>query len=351
MNHTQSDVPKTSQPLPPRQRSWPVTLFSQRSVQVTLLAWLMANALLVMLSQDKLPFDRPALGGISVAEQVVSANLALVEVFLLMGVVYALTRKRTVPDMAARAPERVTARRETLLLVAYGILCQLGGLALGRALGGHAFSFHVVGSLFGTHQVVEPTEVLAWATYNVIVYALVPYRFFRRRYSVEALNLKSSNRRNDLSVIVAVLLIECVFQLLAFTSAILDLSPQQLLLGAPVTFVLYFAGTVLPTMVFVYCILVPRYLKLTGSTATTVILGGLTYMLLHFFDGWTSFNSPGNAALSVILLLLLYLGPGMVKTVLTLRTGNAWVHVWAYHALAPHVLQDTPLMVKIFRIT
>jgi hypothetical protein len=27
-------------------------------------------------------------------------------------------------------------------------------------------------------------------------------------------------------------------------------------------------------------------------------------------------------------------GPGMIKTVLTLRTGNAWVHVWAYHALA-----------------
>src|SRR6266487_6384347 len=84
MTHTRSDIPTTSQLLPPRQRSWLVTLLSQRSVQVTLLAWLMANALLVMLSQDKLPFDRPALGGISVAEQVVSANLALVEVFLLI---------------------------------------------------------------------------------------------------------------------------------------------------------------------------------------------------------------------------------------------------------------------------
>ncbi len=38
----------------------------------------------MVLAQDKLPFDRPALGGISVAEQVVSANLALVEVFLLI---------------------------------------------------------------------------------------------------------------------------------------------------------------------------------------------------------------------------------------------------------------------------
>ena len=40
----------------------------------------------------------------------------------------------------------------------------------------------------------------------------------------------------------------------------------------------------------------------------------------------------------------------MMKTVLTLRTGNAWVHVWAYHALAPHTLIDTPLMVKVFGI-
>jgi len=48
MTHTRSDIPTTSQPLPPRQRSWPITLLSQRSVQGTLLAWLMANALLVM---------------------------------------------------------------------------------------------------------------------------------------------------------------------------------------------------------------------------------------------------------------------------------------------------------------
>jgi hypothetical protein len=32
------------------------------------------------------------------------------------------------------------------------------------------------------------------------------------------------------------------------------------------------------------------------------------------------------------------------------RTGNAWVHLWAYHAIAPHTLIDTPLIVRIFRI-
>jgi hypothetical protein len=40
----------------------------------------------------------------------------------------------------------------------------------------------------------------------------------------------------------------------------------------------------------------------------------------------------------------------MIKTVLTLRTGNAWVHVWAYHAIAPHALADTPNIVKIFHL-
>ncbi len=41
---------------------------------------------------------------------------------------------------------------------------------------------------------------------------------------------------------------------------------------------------------------------------------------------------------------------GQIEAVLTLRTGNAWVHVWAYHAFAPPALVDTPLMVRIFGI-
>ncbi len=32
------------------------------------------------------------------------------------------------------------------------------------------------------------------------------------------------------------------------------------------------------------------------------------------------------------------------------HTWNVWVHVWAYHALAPHTLIDTLLMVKVFGI-
>jgi hypothetical protein len=37
----------------------------------------------------------------------------------------------------------------------------------------------------------------------------------------------------------------------------------------------------------------------------------------------------------------------MMKTV---RTGNAWIHVWAYHAVASRTLIDAPHVVQIFRL-
>jgi hypothetical protein len=149
---------------------------------------------------------------------------------------------------------------------------------------------------------------------------------------------------------VIVLAIESAFQLLVFRNNILSLTPRQLLAGAPISFAVFFIGTVLPTMILIYAILLPRYLVLTGSTISTVLLGGLTYAGMHIVEGWSAFDSPRDAALSLIFVLLGYFGPGMIKSVLTLRTGNAWVHVFAYHAVAPHVIVDAPLMVKIFGI-
>jgi hypothetical protein len=49
-------------------------------------------------------------------------------------------------------------------------------------------------------------------------------------------------------------------------------------------------------------------------------------------------------------LLLTCFGPGMVKGTLTVRAGNVWVHARPYHAIAPHTLLDTPLVVRIFRL-
>ena len=144
--------------------------------------------------------------------------------------------------------------------------------------------------------------------------------------------------------------VESAFELAVFDQNMFRLSARQMVLGVPLTFVVYFIGTVLPTMVLIYAILMPRYLRITGSAISAVLLGGLTYAAMHIVEGWSVFDSPRNVSLSLIFVLLQYFGPGMIKSVLTLRTGNAWVHAFSYHIIAPHVIVDTPLVVKIFGI-
>lgn len=316
----------------------------------TALGLIAVDVLVAVVAGGHLPFDQPRVAHMSVADRLISPHVEMVEVALLMMIVYALTRRRPPVRMAERAPAGRRLRAETYGLLAYGAALSVGGLLLGHALGYHAISFHLDGTLFGTTQTVTPAETFVWAAYNVVGYALLPYLWFRRRYSSTQLNLKSANRRGDLLVIVVVLVLEGTFQLTLGSHAILELAPRQIAIGAPLTFGLYFLGTVLPTMVFVYAILLPRLLRLSGSVPATVVLGGLTYAGLHFFDGWTVFATPRDAALSVAFVLLTYAVPGMFKSYITLRTGNAWAHVWAYHAIAPHTLMDTPLIVKIFHI-
>ena len=351
MDHADRPAQRTAVPAPPPPSPSPPATrrVGRRSLVIAATGWVAVNAW-VALTVERRPFDWPARPGGSVGQDLLDANLALVQVLLLMGVVHLLTRRRARPDVAARAPDRTTSLRETLLLLGYGALGLAGGFLLARALGWHPFALHVAGSIYGTHSAVEPAEILTWAGYNLLVYAVVPLAWFRRRYSALALGLRSTDRRGDLLVIVVVLLLELTFQVLALEPRIVDLAPRQLMLGAPLTFLLYLAGAVLPAMVFIYAILVPRYLRLTGSPTATVILGGLTYAALHVWDAWTVLTSPNALLVSGIFLLLTYLGPGMIKTYLTLRTGNAWVHVWAYHALAPHTLVDTPHVVHSFGI-
>lgn len=318
-------------------------------VRGAVLGWLGSTVLLVTLAGGHLPFHASSLSSPPTAAAVLQTSGMFVEVFALMVVVRLMTRRRGVVDLAARAPERSVAAVETAVVLGYGVLAMAVGDALARAFGWHAFGFHLDGMVIRTDHDVVPQEAIVWALYNFVVYAVVPLAAFRRRYSSERLNLRSTDRRADLRLILVVLAIESTVQL-TVSPEILRLSPHQILLGAPLTFVLSFLGTVLPTMVFVYCILAPRYLRLTGSAAATVILGGVTYAALHLFDGWTSHASPTDVLISSLYVLLFYTAPGMFKTFLTLRTGNAWVHVWAYHAIAPHTLVDTPMFVRVFAI-
>ena len=321
-----------------------------RGVQTAAALWVVAYLIVLWLAQGSLPFDRPAIAQLPFVVQMAAPSITLVEIFVLMALVFLLTRKRVIPDMAGRAPERRVAVRETLLVLAYAALGQVGGWFVGPALGYRSFSFHIAGTVFGCSVVPQRAEVWTWALYNFLVFALIPYLYFTCRYTKLELNLLSTNRRNDALVIFTVLAIESAFELAVFNNTIFRLTPHQILLGAPLTFVVFFIGTVLPTMVLIYAILLPRYLKLTGSVTSTVLLGGLTYAAMHIVEGWSAFDSPRHVALSLIFVLLQYFGPGMVKSVLTLRTGNAWVHALGYHIIAPHVIVDTPLMTKVFGI-
>ena len=305
---------------------------------------------MLSLARGSLPFDRPAIAQLPFALQMAAPTLTLLEIFVLMGLTFLLTRGRVIPDMAARAPERRVALRETLLVLGYAALAQAGGWILGPALGYRPFSFHLAGTVFGCSVTPQRGEIWMWSVYNFLIFAAAPYLYFRRRYTNTQLNLRSTNLRNDSLLILVVLAIESVFELAVFDNNVFRLNAHQILLGAPLTFALFFVGTVLPTMVLIYAILLPRYLKLTGSATSAVLLGGVTYAGMHIVEGWSAFDTPRDAALSLIFVLLQYFGPGTIKAVLTLRTGNAWVHALSYHAVAPHVIVDTPLVVKIFAI-
>ncbi len=346
------------QQLPPTPSAAPPSLVSvlrgvigHRGVQTAFVLWVVGYVVVLRLAHGSLPFDRPAVSRRPFAVQMAAPTIGLVEIFVLMALAFILTRGRAIPDMAARAPERRDAVRETVLVLIYAALGQVGGWIVGPALGYRPFSFHLAGSVFGcTTTPTQPAEVWIWACYNFLVFAVAPYLYFRKRYTNAALNLCSGNRRNDARLILVVLAVESAFEFCVFDKTILGLSPRQLLLGAPLTFAVYFIGTVLPTMVLIYAILLPRYLRLTGSPTSTVLLGGVTYAAMHIVEGWSAFDSPRDTALSLLFVLLTYFGPGMMKGVLTLRTGNAWVHALSYHAVAPHVIVDTPLIVKVFGI-
>jgi hypothetical protein len=347
--NSRAPSPPTLAETPPSLRSVLRAVINHRGVRVAAASWVVAYLVVVWLARGSLPFDRPAVAHLPFASQVAQPTLGMIEILGLMVLVFFLTRKRVIPDMAARAPERHVALRETVLVLAYATLGQIGGWIVGPALGYRPFSFHIAGTLYGTSLTQTPRDVWIWASYNFLVFAVLPYVYFRRRYTNVDLNLRSVDRRNDTLLIFVLIVIEAAFEMSVF-GGILRLTPRQILLGAPLSFAVFFIGTVLPTMVLIYAILLPRYLKLTGSAVSAVLLGGLTYASMHIVEGWSTFRSPRDAVLSLLFVVFSYFGPGMFKSVLTLRTGNAWVHALGYHAVAPHVVADTPLMVRIFGI-
>jgi hypothetical protein len=189
-------------------RSWFAALIRERSFQVAVLLWVLGSVAVFPLSGGKVPLNRPAFAKAPVTVQVIFPVVGLAFVFLQMWVTYLLTRKRVIPDLASRAPEASVARREVIFLWMYGAAVLLAGRWIGLRLFGERIGLHLNGSLFGATRMATPREVWIWAFYNFFLLAVVPFVVFRARgYSREALNLKSSNMRNDALVIVVIMLI------------------------------------------------------------------------------------------------------------------------------------------------
>jgi hypothetical protein len=340
---------QTSEILPElSRRGWLAQILRDRIVQIGISAWILFSIAIPFLAHGTIPFDQPDLARVPYVWRVWGEVTGPIFALVLIGVIFALTHSRSV-DVGARAPEKAAAWRETLAVLAYGAVVLIGGQFVGQALGVHGLGLHLSGSMFGLSEHVTPREVYGWSIYNFLFYALLPYWIFRRRgYSNQQLCLRSSDLRNDIVVIACILGIGFTFDLRS--NPIWQLNPHQLAAGSAIAFTASLFGTGLPIMIFLTSILIPRFKKLTGSTAATVVLGGFTYASLHLSEYWTRYDTPAHGALSVIFIMLLFGGPGMVKSYLTQRTGNAWVHLWGFHAIWPHVTDDSGIFVKIFQI-
>jgi hypothetical protein len=322
-------------------------LLRQRSLQVALLLWLLISVIALLLCHGMVPL--PGLHAGPPVAQVITSSIILVIFLVLIGIVALLARHRPMPDLAERAPDRAIALHETVALWAYGAFVLLAAKLIGLHFFGEGIAMHLNGSLVGASRIQSPAEVYTWAAYNGFFLALIPYVVFRLRgYSNQSLNLKSSDLKNDTLIIIVVLAIGCTFDFLSGHS-ILQLTPHQQLVGGLLAFWLHLFGTDLPIMIFIYAILLPRYFRLF-SRETAFLLGAASYPAMHIFESWTRYDSIPHSILSIIFVFLTFFPPGLVKSFLTMRTGNAWVHVWAFHAISPHVTLDTRLLVKDFNI-
>ena len=323
-------------------------LVHQRSLWIALFVWCLLSAAAILLCRNGVPLDRPELADQSPVTEVLGNSIGLVAVILLVGIVAFLARRRPHLNLAERAPERGIALWETLSVWTYGIVILLAGRFIGQHYFGEGIALHLNGCLFGATHLQSPGALYAWAAYNGIFLALLPYLIFRwRGYSLQALNLRSADGKNDTLIIAVVMLISCVYELGG--PNIFQLTPHQQLVGGALSLVLHLCGTDLPIMIFVYAILLPRYARLF-SPPVAFLAGAVSYPLMHVFESWTRYDSPYHAAVSVLFVLLTFFPPGVMKSFLTLRTGNAWVHMWGFHAIAPHVMVDTRLIVRDLNI-
>ena len=325
--------------------SWLTNLYRQRAVQWFTALYLVAVGAIFIVGANGMPVQ---LAGDSPVANAIFFIVGMLVYLLHIVIIYTATRNRPLPDWSARAPERSVSIRQTVWLWLYALIVLI-------VLGGwFDIGLHLPGTIFTPDYALTPGSILIWVGVNFLFFAALPYLLFRRiGYSNEQLSLRSSNLRADLFLLAIVLVVESLMEWFGIPDGMrfFRLTGSQMAIGGTLTLLIHLIGTGLPIMIFIQSILIPRYYKISGSVAASVIAGGLSYATFHLFEFWTLYDGTApTTILSLIFVYLQFTGAGMVKAMLTLRTGNAWIHVWGYHVIAPHVWTDTNLIINAFRI-
>ena len=324
-----------------------MSLIRSRIFWLTIASYLLASFVFVSLRGGVVP---SGVSGTTLVAQLSGFYGILFWQLLLIAIIFYLTRGRNETQQILPQADPRVLKKEIFELIAYGASVLAGGQLLGHILGMGGIGLHLPGTLYLTHSIPSVFQTFVWMIYNLVFFALIPYFWFRNKgYSKSDVLLRSRNFKNDLVVIFVILALESMAQFFALSN-LQGLSGAQLFWGAIISFLVYLFGTGLPILIFVQALLVPRYFRVSNSFATAVVLGGVSYAALHMFEYWTLYDSWQHILVSLIVVGLQFIGPGMVKSTLTLRTGNAWTHLWAYHAIAPHVVVDLANIVRIFNL-
>lgn len=186
-----------------------------------------------------------------------------------------------------------------------------------------------------------PGSVLMWVGYNFVVYAVVPFLVFSRvrGYSRASMLLRFPRPRVwvPFAVIVGLVGFLPVVNPDYWTA---PLSAHLLTLG------LMTVGTILPVMIMTQSLIAPRLAVVFRSWVTGAVMAGLVYALFNVNEFFLQWGSPSETLLSLAWVVQVAFW-GVVKGLVTLRTGSAWLHIFVTHTIH---LAEAPAVARVFSL-
>lgn len=187
-------------------------------------------------------------------------------------------------------------------------------------------------------QAQSAASLVGWAAFYFVFVAGVPLVAFRYRlgYSWRSLLLRFPRPRRW----VPYAAVTGAMSLSGFVSPAYFAVPFW---GHLATVAIFALGTFIPVMVLVQSILAPRLAILSGSWEGGAVLAGIAYGVYHLREFYLEWHTLPQVAVSLSWVTQIAFF-GVLKAITTLRTGNAWLHIFNTHL--PH-LAEAPEVVRV----